>query len=341
MYLNKTLIAGPCSAESEEQVFETARQLQGIGVDYFRAGLWKPRTTPGCFEGVGAKGIPWMQRVRREFGMPICTEVAFKEHVELCLDAGFDLFWIGARTSANPFLMQELADALKGNDVTVLVKNPINPDLELWLGAVERLRRAGLEKVGVIHRGFSSYEKIRYRNAPGWQIVFELRRRYPEIPFYSDPSHMAGDASLVAEAAQHSLALDIDGLMVEAHCNPAQALSDARQQLTPEELRLMLKMLRIRSSESPDPAVRKALEGYRDEIDALDERIVGLLSDRMEISRRLGALKQENNLYIIQAERWHAVVRNVCAAARVCGLREDFVRSIFSVIHDASIDEQN
>lgn len=341
MYLNKTLIAGPCSAETEAQVLETARQLRGMGVDYFRAGLWKPRTTPGFFEGVGAKAIPWMQRVRREFGMPICTEVAFREHVELCLDAGFDLLWIGARTSANPFLMQELADALKGSDVTVLVKNPINPDVDLWLGAVERLRRAGLEKVGVIHRGFSSYEKIRYRNAPGWQIALELRRRCPDLPFFSDPSHMAGSAALVPEAAQHSLELDIDGLMVEVHCNPAEALSDAVQQLTPDGLLRMLKSLHIRSAESPDPAVRKAIACCRDEMDALDVRIVELLADRMDISRRLGELKKDNNLSIIQADRWAAVVRNVCAAARTRDLREDFVRSVFSVIHDASIDEQN
>ncbi len=341
MYLNKTLIAGPCSAESEEQVFGTARQLQGMGVDYFRAGLWKPRTTPGCFEGVGARAIPWMQRVKRELGMPICTEVAFKEHVEMCLEAGFDLLWIGARTTANPFLVQELADALKGSDVVVLVKNPINPDLQLWLGAVERLRRAGLEKVGVIHRGFSSYEKIRYRNAPGWQIALELRNRFPEIPFFSDPSHMAGNASLVKEAAQRSLALGIDGLMVECHCAPTEALSDAGQQLTPAELRQLLQSLSERNSESPDPAVREALEACRTELDALDDRIVELLADRMAISRRLGALKKDNNLAIIQADRWATVLDKVCTRARACNLREDFAKSVFSIIHDASIDEQN
>ena len=341
MYLNKTIIAGPCSAESEEQVLETARLLAGSGVDYFRAGLWKPRTAPGCFEGVGARGIPWLQRVKRELGLPICTEVAFKEHVELCLEAGFDLLWIGARTTANPFLVQELADALRGSDVTVLVKNPINPDLQLWLGAVERLRRAGLEKVGVIHRGFSSYERIRYRNAPGWQIAMELREMHPDIPFYIDPSHMAGRAALVPEAAQHALALGIDGLMVEVHCKPAEALSDARQQLTPEEFLRMLRELHIRSDESSDPAVRMALDACRSEMDMLDERIVDLLSDRMEISRRLGALKKENDLSIIQADRWKAVVANVCSRARAVGLREDFAKSVFSIIHDASIDEQN
>lgn len=341
MLENKTIIAGPCSAESEEQMMRTGRELKAVGVDYFRAGLWKPRTRPGCFEGVGEKGLVWLGKVKSELGLKVATEVAFREHVEACAAAGVDLVWIGARTTSNPFLVQELADALSGTDMTVLVKNPINPDVELWAGALERFRRAGVKHLGVIHRGFSSYEKIKYRNAPGWQIAVEFRTRYPEIPFFCDPSHLAGKKEFIAELSQKALDLGINGLMIESHCCPSEALSDSSQQLSPSELRDLLSNLSVRKFTADNPADASRLAELRSRIDQIDERLLADLGQRMDVSRELGELKNAGHISIIQTRRWYELLENVSREAKKYGLREDFVKSIFSIIHDASIDEQN
>ena len=247
-------IAGPCSAESEEQVMETARGLAAFGIHVFRAGIWKPRTHPGSFEGVGTPGLKWLRRVKQELGMKVCTEVASEKHVLECIKYGVDVIWIGARTSANPFLMQEIADALEGTDIPVLVKNPVNPDIDLWVGALERLNRAGIRKLGVIHRGFSTSEPIPYRNDPGWRLAIEMRTRYPQMAFFADPSHMAGDRKYLQELSQRAMDLGLDGLMVESHCNPACALSDAKQQLTPDGLQTLLESLIIRDNTSENEA---------------------------------------------------------------------------------------
>lgn len=334
------IIAGPCSAESREQVFSTAAALKKEGVDWFRAGLWKPRTHPGHFEGVGEAGLPWLAEVRDSLDMKVATEVAFREHVEKCLEAGIDTIWIGARTTSNPFLVQELADALAGTDVTVLVKNPINPDIELWMGALERFRRAGISKLGAIHRGFSSYEKVRYRNAPGWQIAIEFRSRCPEIPFFCDPSHLAGSREYIAELSQRSLDLGLDGLMIESHCDPAHALSDARQQITPEELGALIRGLHTRESDSDDSADREQMALFRKRIDEIDDRLLKALGERMALSREIGEFKKEHNISIIQTQRWEALMDKVLHEAPGYSLREDFVKSFFSIIHDASIEEQ-
>lgn len=341
MLENKTIIAGPCSAESREQMMQTARELMEVGIDYFRAGLWKPRTRPGCFEGVGSEGLEWFKEIKGTFGLKVATEVAFREHVEACRAAGVDMVWIGARTTSNPLLVQELAEALKDTDMTVLVKNPINPDVELWAGAIERFRRSGVKHLGVIHRGFSSYEKIKYRNAPGWQIAVEFRTRYPDVPFFSDPSHLAGNKEYLAELSQKALDLGIDGLMIESHCNPSEALSDASQQVTPSELRALLDNLETRKVSSDNPEVSGRLAELRARIDRVDERLLADLGERMEISRMMGELKNTGNISVIQTGRWYEILETVSREAKKYGLREDFVKSIFSIIHDASIDEQN
>ena len=335
------VIAGPCSAESEDQVLSTARQLGRVGVEWFRAGLWKPRTMPGCFEGVGEKGLPWLGRVKSELGMKICTEVASAKHVELCLGAGLDMVWIGARTTANPFLVQEIADALAGAPVKVFVKNPITQDRLLWVGAVERLRRSGAEDISLVHRGFSTFEKIRYRYAPCWDIAIAMRSAFPDIPFWCDPSHMAGDAALIPEIAQKSLDLGLDGLMLESHCNPAAALSDARQQLTPAQLGSLLKDLKPRLRDADNADYRRTLLELRERIDELDGALVETLSRRMEVSREIGRIKKENNVAILQTIRWDEVVEAALSKAESGNLDPGFVSRIFNEIHDASVVEQN
>lgn len=335
------VIAGPCSAESEIQVMETARRIKALGVNVFRAGIWKPRTHPNTFEGVGSEGLKWMQRVRNELGMKVCTEVACEKHIFECLKYGVDMVWLGARTTANPFLVQEIADALKDSDMPVLVKNPVNPDLDLWIGALERLENAGIKKLGVIHRGFSTFEKIRYRNNPEWQIAIELRSRYPQMPFFCDPSHMAGDKRYIEEISQRSLDLGIDGLIVETHCDPSCALSDAKQQLTPEELGALLGRLVVRKSDSDSPEYRRNISQLRAEIDVIDENILSALASRMKISRLIGEYKRQNNIAILQASRWDEVLEKVVSKGAECGLPEKFVTAIFNAIHEASVEEQN
>lgn len=337
-----SVVAGPCSAESEEQVLETAKGLKELGINVFRAGIWKPRTHPGCFEGVGAPGLKWLQKVKKEYGLKVSTEVASEKHVYECMKYGVDLFWIGARTTANPFLVQEIADALAGTDIPVLVKNPVNSDLDLWIGALERLNRAGIRKLGVIHRGFSTFDKIRYRNDPQWQIAIELRSRYPELPVFVDPSHMGGNKDYILEISQRSLDLGFEGLMIESHCNPSVALSDAKQQLTPPELTdLLYNKIIVRDADSESKEWKENIDQLRAKIDVIDENIIWALGSRMQISRQIGEYKKSNNIAIIQATRWDSLIAKVVDKGKEHGISEKLLNDVFNAIHEASVEAQN
>ena len=337
-----SVVAGPCSAETEEQVMETARGLKEMGINVYRAGIWKPRTHPGSFEGIGTEGLRWMQRARKEFGLKIATEVASERHVMECIKFGVDLVWIGARTTANPFLVQEIADALKDTDIPVLVKNPVNPDLELWIGALERLNRAGVKKLGVIHRGFSTFEKIKYRNDPQWQIAIELRSRYPELPFFVDPSHMGGSTEYIREISQRSLDLGFEGLMIESHCNPSCAMSDAKQQLTPDQLSdLLYNQIAVRDADSDSPQWKENIDQLRAKIDVIDENLLYVLASRMKVSRQIGQYKKDNNIAILQASRWDSVLAKVVEKGTDYELSEKFLTAVFNAIHEASVEAQN
>ena len=337
-----SVVAGPCSAETEEQVMETAKGLKDMGINVYRAGIWKPRTHPGSFEGVGAPGLKWMQRAKKEYGLKISTEVASEKHVFECLKYGVDLVWLGARTTANPFLVQEIADALKDTDIPVLVKNPVNPDIDLWIGALERLNRAGIRKLGVIHRGFSTADKIKYRNDPQWQMAIELRSRHPELPFFVDPSHMAGCKEYIQELSQRSLDLGFEGLMIESHCNPLCALSDAKQQLTPDELSdLLYNKITVRDSDSDSKEWKENIDQLRAKIDILDENLLYTLGARMKVSRQIGEYKRANNVAILQTSRWDKVLAKVVAKGQEYDLPEDFIKEVFNAIHEASVEIQN
>ena len=335
------VIAGPCSAESEEQVLATAKGLHDFGIHVFRAGVWKPRTHPGCFEGVGIPALKWLQKVKQEYGMKVCTEVASEKHVYECMKYGIDMVWIGARTTANPFLVQEIADALHDTDIPVLVKNPINPDLELWVGALERLNRAGVKKLGVIHRGFSTTQKIPYRNLPGWQIAVELRTMFPQIPFFADPCHMGGARKYLKELSQRAMDLGLDGLMVESHCDPSCALSDAAQQLVPTDLKAMLESLVVRQKRTNDKEYNENIEQLRARIDVIDENLLISLGSRMEVSRKIGEFKKVHNIAIIQTERWDELLSDMIEKGKAYGLSETFIVTVFNAIHEASVAEQN
>jgi chorismate mutase len=336
------VIAGPCSAETEEQVMETAKGLASFGIHVFRAGIWKPRTHPGSFEGIGEPGLKWLQKVKSTYGMHICTEVASKEHVFACLKHGVDMVWVGARTSANPFLMQEIADALRDTDIPVLVKNPVSPDLDLWIGALERLNRCGIRKLGVVHRGFSTMQSIPYRNDPGWRIAIELRSRFPELPFFADPSHMGGDRKYLLELSQRAMDLGLEGLMIESHCNPTCALSDAKQQLTPEELRVLLEeQIVVRDADSQAADYRENIDQLRARIDVIDENLLSILKSRMDISEKIGQYKKGHNIAILQMGRWDALIDNMVQRGGEEGLNDRFLRALFSVIHEESVRIQN
>ena len=336
------VIAGPCSAETEDQVLETAKGLRELGINVLRAGIWKPRTHPGCFEGIGVPGLNWLQKAKSEYGLKVATEVASEKHVSECLKHGVDMVWIGARTTANPFLVQEIADALKGTDIPVLVKNPVNPDLELWIGALERLSQAGIRKLGVIHRGFSTFDKIRYRNDPHWDIAIEMRSRYPELPFFVDPSHMGGHTDYILEISQRSLDLGFEGLMVESHCNPSSALSDAKQQLTPLQLKDMLQNnIVVRDADSDAQEWRDNIYQLRAKIDVIDENILYALGARMQVSRQIGEYKKNNNVAIVQASRWDSLIEKVVAKGHDYNLPETFLTDVFNAIHEASVEAQN
>ena len=330
------VIAGPCSAESEEQIMCTARELASKGCHNFRAGVWKPRTKPGGFEGHGEPALQWMKQVKEETHMKVGTEVATPEHVELAMKYGMDILWIGARTSANPFAMQALADAMKGVEVPVFVKNPVNPDLELWIGAMERINQAGVKKLAAIHRGFSSYDKKIYRNLPMWQIPIELRRRIPELPIICDPSHMGGRRELVAPLCQQALDLGFDGLMVESHCDPDRAWSDAKQQVTPDVLDYILSILQVRE-------VKENVEGIntlRKQIDGLDNELINLLSKRMRVCREIGQYKKDHNMTVLQTGRYNEILDKRGAQGALCGMSADFVKNIFEHIHEESVRQQ-
>lgn len=329
-----TLMAGPCSAENEEQTFSTAQALAERGVTLFRASLWKPRTRPGGFEGVGEVGIPWLQRVRDELGLQVATEIATARHVELMLEAGFHTFWIGARTTSSPFAVAELADVLAGRAVTVLVKNPINPDVELWEGALLRLQAAGVGQIGAIHRGFSTYGEQKYRNAPLWQIPVELKRRHPQLTLLVDPSHIGGKRELIAPLAHEAIARHFDGLIIETHCQPEVALSDKAQQVTPAELQSIISSI---VPPQADEVGRAALQHWRDEIDRIDEDIIRLLTERMKLSREIGSYKEQHNLCILQLDRFRELIDVRLAQGELYGLRSDFLKALFSLIHEESV----
>ena len=330
------VIAGPCSAETEEQVLTTARQLFKNGIKIFRAGIWKPRTKPGGFEGVGEVGLPWLAHVKEELGMLTSTEVATPAHVEAALQHGIDLLWIGARTVVNPFAMQELAGLLRGVDIPVLVKNPVNPDLELWIGGLQRLNDAGVRRLGAIHRGFSSYDKRIYRNPPLWHIPIELRRRIPNLPIFGDPSHTGGSRELIAPLCQQAMDLGYDGLIIESHCRPDTAWSDASQQVTPDVLALICEKLVIR--EVTDRT--ENLESMRKQIDECDNALLDLLARRMRICREIGAYKRDHNMTIVQTNRYSEILDKRGAQGSLCGVNARFVRELFELIHEESIAQQ-
>ena len=330
------VISGPCSAETEEQVMKTALQLATKGCHMFRAGIWKPRTKPGGFEGNGEKALPWMERVKQETGMLTATEVATPEHVELCLKHGIDILWIGARTTANPFAVQAIADALKGVDIPVFVKNPVNPDIELWVGALERINGAGIERLGAIHRGFSSIDNKIYRNLPMWQLPIELKRRYPDLPIVNDPSHIGGRRDLIAPLCQQAMDLGMDGLIVESHCDPDKAWSDAKHQVTPDVLDFILDKLVIRQEVSPT----ESINALRKQIDEYDDQLIDILGQRMKVCREIGRYKKEHDMTILQTQRYTEILDKRGAQGSLVGISPDCVKSIFEHIHEESVQQQ-
>lgn len=330
------VMAGPCSAETEEQVITTARQLAAKGCHMFRAGVWKPRTKPGGFEGNGETALPWLKTVKEETGMMVATEVATPEHVELALKYGVDILWVGARTTANPFAMQALADSLCGVDVPVFVKNPVNPDLELWIGAMERINQAGVKRLAAIHRGFSSYDKKIYRNLPMWQIPIELRRRIPQLPIICDPSHIGGKRELVAPLCQQAMDLGFNGLIIESHCNPDCAWSDAAQQVTPDVLDYILNLLVIRK----ETQSTENLSELRKQIDECDNNLIQELAKRMRVAREIGTYKKEHDITILQTGRYNEILEKRGSQGALCGMDAEFIKKVFEAIHEESVRQQ-
>ena len=336
------IISGPCSAETLEQTLAIAQALAASGkVDIFRAGVWKPRTKPGMFEGNGEKALPWLVEVKNATGLPVATEVANAKHVEAALKYGVDLLWIGARTTSNPFSVQEVAEAIGGADVPVLVKNPMNADVELWNGAVERLAARGVKRLGLIHRGFSGYGSSQYRNTPMWHLALEIMKRLPELPIFCDPSHICGNRTGLLEVSQQAADLNFNGLMLESHVTPDSAWSDAKQQVTPERLTELLDSVIWRAEGSDSVAYQTSLDELRGVIDRLDDEILKLLSRRMEAAEGIGRIKRENNVMILQASRWNQVVERVLARSEELGLSPDFLKIILEAIHIESINKQN
>lgn len=334
------VIAGPCSAETEEQVLKIAHQLKETDATVLRAGIWKPRTRPGNFEGVGAIGLSWMQRAKEETGLLLATEVANKTHVDLALKAGIDILWIGARSTVSPFIVQEIADALQGTDKIVLVKNPVNPDLSLWLGAVERMHHADIKNLGVIHRGFSTYEKTRYRNNPEWQIPIDLQSRFPDLPLLLDPSHIGGRRDIIFKLCQTALDLNYDGFMVETHFDPDNAWSDAAQQITPERLAQITVDLKIRKEEGDAVEFKNKLNTLRTQIDLIDSQLMATMGKRMKIVDTIGELKKQNNVAILQVKRWNEVLERMNAIGKEENLSEEFISRVYKAIHQESIQHQ-
>lgn len=336
------IISGPCSAETEEQVLATAQQLAATGkVDVLRAGIWKPRTKPGMFEGIGVKGLPWLAQAKKLTGLPVTVEVATAKQVEDALNFDVDILWIGARTTVNPFSVQEVADALRGVDVPVLIKNPINPDLELWTGAAERVARAGIKKIGLIHRGFSSYGNTEFRNTPMWHLAIEMKRRNPELMMINDPSHICGRRDILMNVAQKAIDLDFDGLMIESHIDPDNAWSDAKQQVTPDRLREMLGEIKWRHETAEEKEFITALESLREQINHLDDELIDILGQRMKIADRIGEYKKNNNVTILQTNRWNQILERAFAKGEQVGLSREFITKYFDAVHMESINHQN
>jgi chorismate mutase len=334
------VIAGPCSAETEKQVLEIAHRLKDTDATVFRAGIWKPRTRPGNFEGVGSLGLKWLQKAKEETGMLIATEVANATHVDLALQHDVDVLWIGARSTVSPFIVQEIAEALKGTEKTVLVKNPVNPDLSLWLGAVERLHTADVKNLGVIHRGFSTYEKTRYRNNPEWQVAVDLQNRFPDLPLILDPSHIAGRRDIIFDLCQTALDLNYDGLMVETHHTPDEAWSDAKQQVTPERLVQIMEDLRIRKVMDDEAEFQNELNKLRTQIDVIDHQLIEILGKRMKVADGIGALKKSRNVAVLQTKRWNEILGKMILEGEQNNLSEEFVLRMFKAIHQESINHQ-
>lgn len=334
------VIAGPCSAETEEQVLEIARQLKDSDVSVFRAGIWKPRTRPGGFEGVGEIGLKWLQKAKAETGLLMATEVANAAHVKLAIEHDIDVLWIGARTTVNPFAVQEIADALQNTDKIVLIKNPVNPDLSLWLGGLERLYNAGIKKLGVIHRGFSTYEKTKYRNNPEWQIAIDLQNKFPDLPLICDPSHITGKRDMIQEVSQQALDLNYDGLIIETHIDPDNAWSDAAQQVTPKVLKQIFIDLKVRKETDNASDYSQKMAKLRAQIDNCDEKLVELLGKRMTIADDIGRLKKEKNVAILQNQRWNEILGKMILEGEERGLSEEFILKIFKAIHQESINHQ-
>ena len=335
------LVSGPCSAENEKQVIETAVELARHGVQVYRAGIWKPRTRPDSFEGIGTVALPWLRRVKEETGMLTATEVANILHVKMALDAGIDILWIGARTTANPFAVQEIADAIHGIDNPVFIKNPINPDIGLWIGAIERINKAGIKKIIAIHRGFSTFQETKFRNTPHWEIPIELKRRIPELPLINDPSHICGRRDLLQDVSQKAMDLDFDGLFIESHIDPDKALSDSNQQITPEALGKLIESIIIRKPEINGNGLNEILESLRVEIDGFDKSLIEILQNRMEISKQIGRFKKSKNVTILQTKRWSEIVDDRITTGLIKGLSRNFIMKIYTAIHEESINWQN
>ena len=334
------VIAGPCSAETEEQVLRIAHELKDTDVSYYRAGIWKPRTRPGNFEGVGALGLKWLQKVKAETGLKTATEVANRAHVELALEHDIDLLWIGARSTVSPFIVQEIADALQGTDKVVLVKNPVNPDLALWLGAIERLATANIKNLGVIHRGFSSYEKTKYRNTPEWQMAIELQTKFPDLPLINDPSHITGKRDMIFDVSQTALDLNFDGLMIETHFDPDNAWSDAAQQVMPSTLVQIMKDLKIRKESTPKVAYNDQLKNLRAQIDVMDNQLLEILGKRMKVAEGIGTLKKQENVAVLQSKRWNEILGKMVLEGEQHNLSEEFILKLFKAVHQESINHQ-
>jgi len=336
------IISGPCSAETEEQVLQTAQRLAATGkVDMLRAGIWKPRTKPGMFEGIGVKGLPWLLQAKKLTGMPTMVEAATGKQVQDALTFEVDVLWIGARTTVNPFSVQEVADALRGVDVPVLIKNPINPDLELWMGAVERVARAGIKQIGLIHRGFSSYGNTEFRNAPMWHLAIEMKRRNPGLLLINDPSHICGRRDILMDVAQKAIDLDFDGLMIESHIDPDNAWSDSKQQVTPERLAEMISSIKWRHETAEEKEFITALEKLREQINHLDDELIQLLGQRMKIADKIGEYKKNNNVTILQTSRWNQILERAYAKGDQLGLSREFITKYFDAVHMESINHQN
>jgi chorismate mutase len=334
------VIAGPCSAETEEQVLKIAHELKDSDVNYYRAGIWKPRTRPGMFEGVGEIGLRWLKKVKEETGMKTCTEVANAAHVKLAMENDVDLLWIGARSTVSPFIMQEIADALQGTDKIVLVKNPVNPDLALWLGGIERLYTAGIKNLGAIHRGFSTYEKSKYRNIPEWQLAIEFQHKFPDLPLICDPSHITGNRNMIFDVSQTALDLNFDGLMIETHIDPDNAWSDAAQQVTPTRLKQIMEDLKIRKETETDTKFKDSLENLRTQINVIDDQLIDMLGKRMKVADQIGQLKKEKNVAVLQSKRWNEILGNMVLEGEQRGLSEEFILRMFKAIHQESINHQ-